>query len=64
MLSFNPRYYAALDLAAVLFAFCIPTLSFSNRVHLSPGTQYHQQLLDFVCRYLADRSVLDQAIRL
>ena len=55
---------ATLDLTAVLFAFCIPTLSFFDRVHLSFGSQYHQRLLDFVYRYLADRGVLDQTIRL
>jgi hypothetical protein len=44
------------------FAFYIPTLRFFSRVRLSSGPQY--RLLDFVCRNLANRGVLDQTIGL
>src|SRR6266496_6196782 len=37
------------------FAFRVPRGEFFNRESLSLGSQYHQRLLDFICRYLASR---------
>jgi hypothetical protein len=59
-----PCFFRLTRVPRASFAFCIPTLKLFNLVRLSPGSQYHQRLLDIVCRYLVNRGVLDQTIGL